>query len=556
MDLTLQRTASAMKHQTLFAVVGVFAGCSFSSKEPDPPAFDRDAPRVHIVSPARGAIAGDVTHVLVSGTAADESGSLASVTVNGVAATLADDGSWSVDVAVAPGTNLLHAIAIDARRNQAEETRAVVVGPMVDLDGHVESGIRATLSAQALSTLGRDTATYLESGGLMKSLQAMNPLVDVGGGPDCLYARASIGDVTLADADVQLQPTSGGVSVSAVLESVQMTVHLQWAVSCVEASRDVVLTAQRASVKGLLAIGVVDRKLDVQFDQPNVQITGADVQLPDVPPEIEKMLALDTAMSVSLGLVTERIVVPMVDQSLDALADARTIQAAGMRLDLSVEPTQVSFTAEGGTIALDTSLRAYGDRGQFVFVANRNPVFDMTQGFQLALADDAANQLLASMWSAKAFDSSIDFAPGSYGKISEHYDSVQLQLAAPPHVDANGKPLELTIGDWIATFKVDDIPATTVAIHAQSALYVVAREDGKLHLDVSTPSVVVDVLDGADQLTKAQYEAIRSFAFERIRTLGSEALGTIPLPVLGNITLPNLWMNPQDGYLFVNGEVR
>jgi hypothetical protein len=552
--LALQRTASAMKLQTLFVLLAVFGGCFVDEKAPSEPAFDRDAPTLHIVSPARGTFAGDVSHVVVSGTAADQGNTVAQLVVNGVPATLAPDGSWTVEVPVLPGTNLLHAIALDAQGNQGAETRGIVAGPMVGLDRHVGDGIRATLSAPALSALGRGTATFIEAGGLMTAVQGLNPVVDVGGGPDCLYAQASITSLTVGDSDVLMGSNDRGVLVSAVLEDVKVGMHLQWAVSCFDDSRDVVVTAQRVNVQGLLAIGVVDHKLDVKFDESNVQLTGLDLQLPGVPDTIVQMLGIETALSPLLGSMTQRLVVPMVEQSLSALDDSRTIDVAGIQVDVNVQPTAIQFTPAGGTIAIDTSLRAHGDKGDFVFVPSLVPSLGMKHGFELAIADDAANQLLTSMWSAKAFDGTIDL--GAYEQIGELYDSAQLQLVLPPHVDANRRPLELTIGDWIATFTRDNVAEVTVAIHAKTALYVVAGEDGKLRIDVSTPAVEVDVLDDQHLITKAEYVAIKTFAIQHITTLGSAAVAAIPLPAVGDATPTNLWVDPDAGYMLVVGNVQ
>ena len=83
----LQRIASAMKLQTLFAVVAVLGGCTYDPSYPDRPAFDWNAPRIEIVSPARGTVAGDVTQVVVTGTASDDQ-AVASVFVNGVPAVM------------------------------------------------------------------------------------------------------------------------------------------------------------------------------------------------------------------------------------------------------------------------------------------------------------------------------------------------------------------------------------------------------------------------------------------------------------------------------------
>jgi hypothetical protein len=540
----------------LFSLGALVVGCAVEPKDPSGPALDRDAPRVHIVSPARGTIAGDVTRVLVTGTANDDSGAVASVTVNGVPAAFAADGTWSVEVEAVPGTSLLHAIAFDAQGNQGSETRAVVSGPMVALDSAIKNGIAATVSAPALNALGRGTATFIENGGLMTAVQGMNPVVNAGGGPDCLYAQASITNLTVGDADVLMGPTTGGVLVSAVLTDVRIDMHLQWAISCFADSRDVVVTAQRVNVQGLLAIDVVDRKLDVRFADPSVQVAGFGLQVPGVPDAIVQMLALGTSISPILGSMTERVVVPIVEQSLSALDDRKTIDVAGTQVDVDVAPTQISFSPRGGTIAIDTSLRAHGDTGEFVFVPNLVPALGMKHGFELAVADDAANQLLTSMWSAEAFDTTIDLDDGAHEHLGEIYDSVQLRLRVPPHVDALRRPLELTVGDWIASFKRDDIVVATVAIHAKTALYVVEGEAGKLRIDVSTPAVEVDIVDDEDWITKAHYDAIKSFAIERITALGSAAVAGIPLPTIGDATPTNLWVDPEGGYLLIVGEVQ
>jgi hypothetical protein len=537
----------------LFALVAVCVGCADDPYDPGAPAIDRNAPRVEIVSPARGTIAGDVTHVLVTGRASDDSGTVASVTVNGVPAVLGDDGTWAADVTVVPGTSLLRAIALDGDGNQSQQTRAVVTGPLAELDGRIERGITATLSAPALLALGHRTAAFIEAGGLMTAAQSMNPVVDVGGGPDCLYGQASITSLSVGNAEVLMGPTAEGILVSAVLDDVRVGMHLQWAVSCVEGSRDVLMSARRVTVQGLLTIGVVDRKLDVRFAEPNVQVTGFDPQLSDVPEPVVQMLGLDSAISQILGSVTERFVLPMAKQSLAALDQTRTVDVAGVRIDVDAEPTQISFGPQGGTIVLATSLRARGDHGAFVFVPNSVPALDAKHGFELAIADDAANQLLASLWSANAFDTTLELAANE--QLGALYDSVQLELMVPPHVNASTRPLELTFGDWIATFRQRGVAAASVAIHAKTALYVAEDDDGKLRLRVSTPAVTADLVGNGNSITRAQYDAIKAFGSERVTALGSAALAAIPLPTVGDATPANPWVEPDLGFMLVAGDI-
>jgi hypothetical protein len=82
-------------------------------------------------------------------------------------------------------------------------------------------------------------------------------------------------------------------------------------------------------------------------------------------------------------------------------------------------------------------MRAQGDSGPFVYVGNTVPAMDKSQGFQVAVADDAANQLLTSFWSAKGMETTIDLKTGPYGNIGKLYDSVELSAKVPPFIDAS-----------------------------------------------------------------------------------------------------------------------
>jgi hypothetical protein len=186
---------------------------------------------------------------------------------------------------------------------------------------------------------------------------------------------------------------------------------------------------------------------------------------------------------------------------------------------------------------------------------------DVSHGFQMAVADDAANQLLTSLWSAKALDKTIDLKNGSYGEVGKLYDSVEISAAAPPFVDASGSGLVLTIGDLMATFKNGGSIVTNVAINAQVDLKVTSNADGSLHFDVGTPTTYVDVLDdasvdGANQLSNADFEAITSFALSRVIAVGSGSLAAVPLPSVGGVSLQNLTVAEQAGYLVVDGQVQ
>jgi len=556
------RFSHLKKSYALIALLGAVAACD-DAYDPDAPAIDPNAPRVHITTPMRGTNAGDVGMVTVTGTVSDDSGEIAEVKVNDVVATVGSDLSFTASVPVKPGTNLLHAVAKDKQGNLGKESRAVVAGPQSTLNRMVPDAITATLSAQTIDAIARGATTFIKSGNLTQAVAPLNPVVDAGttnGVPDCLYGQAMISNMKVSDADIIMAPQNGGIFLSAELTKPEVGMHLQWAVSCLDGDADIVIKASKVSVQGNLKIGVAGGKFDIKLENQNVQIEGFDLQLGGIPGTIVDMLALDTAMGPILGWAVEKFVVPMLNNSLAGLNETKTIDVMGRQLVVDVKPSQVNFTRDGGMIMVNTSMRAQGDTGTFVYVPNTVPTMDMTSGFQLAVADDAANQLLTSLYSAKGLDQTIMLNNGSYGDVGKLFDSVQLEAKVPPFVDASGDKLVMTVGDLMATFKNGSSVETIVAINAQVELKVVEGMDGKLRFDVGTPTTYVDVLDenieGSNSLSNAEFEAIVSFGLSRVVAVGSGSLGAIPLPAFGGVGVSNLSIDNQFGYLIVGGEIQ
>ena len=78
--------------------------------------------------------------------------------------------------------------------------------------------------------------------------------------------------------------------------------------------------------------------------------------------------------------------------------------------------------------------------------------------------------------------------------------------------------------------------------------------------DIGTPTTYVDIIDeaieGSNQLSNAEFEAIASFALSRIVAVGSGSVGAIPLPAVGGVAVTTLEIEQQHGYLIVDGEVQ
>ncbi len=549
----------------LAAAVGASFGACDAPYDPDAPAIDPNAPRIHITSPALGTFSGEVGTVTVTGTVLDDSGDVAGVTVNGVAAIVNGDGTFAATVPVTPGTNLLHAIATDAQGNVGKETRAVVAGKLAPMAQAIPSAVTLSISAQTFDALGRGAGGFIQDADLSALVAPMNPVVDAGttnGQPDCLYGQARITHLDVGGADVTFSPYGGGLELEAVLTNVRVDLALQYAASCIDGTSTAVVTASRVRVAGKLGMGIGPAGFDIALTNQDVRLTNFDVEMSGVPGAVIDLLSLDTAMGPVIGWATERFVVPMLNDTLASLNETKTIEVLGKAIDITVTPAAIDFDVSGAIVEVDTELRAQDDSASpgFVMVPNTVPLMDRSQGFQLAVADDAANQLLGSFWAAKGMEVSLDLTTGSYGEIGELYDRVEIAAAVPPFIDASGETLGLTIGDLVATFKKGDQVATRAVINARLGVIVIPGADGALRLDVGSPTTYVDVsdenVDGANQLSTAQFEVIATFALSRAVAFASGAVGAVPLPAAGGVGLRDVGVSQQTGYLVVGGRVQ
>ncbi|MCX5747589.1 MAG: hypothetical protein NT062_34420 [Proteobacteria bacterium] len=544
---------------SLIPALSLVSACD-AAYDPGTLAIDPNAPTIEITEPAMGTLAGDVAMVTVKGRVHDDVG-VTAVTVNGMTATLSGD-RFSVDVPVGYGTQLLHAVALDADGNQGKETRAVSAGPTRSLTTQVPQAVMASISAQTFDAISRGATNFVKTADLTAMLAPSNPIISVGGAdPDCLYGHGAITSLTLGDFAVSMSPTAGGLYLDATFTSPFVGMHLDYAAACIDGQRDVSAAASRIHIAGLLAMSIgPDGKLVAHINNPDVSITGLDLELGGIPGDVVNLIHLDTAIGPILAFATEKFVAPMLANAIEGSTDSQ-VSVLGTTVNVEVRPTKLDFDVTGAMVELDTKLRAEGDSilTGFVYVPNTAPVMSTSNGFEVAVSDDAVNQLLTSLWTAKAFDKAFDLDTGSYGEVGRLYDRVEIAVAAPPWVDASGAGLKLVLGDMTITFKNGNTVATKVVANAEIDLKATAGTDGKLRLDAGQPTVFVDLLNegvsGANDLSSADFEHLVSFALSRAVSFGAGAVGAIPLPSVGGVGLKNLSIDEQTGYLVVGGSV-
>src|SRR5262249_17103877 len=248
------------------------------------------------------------------------------------------------------------------------------------------------------------------------------------------------------------------------------------------------------------------------------------------------------------------------------LAHAEPFTVDGKVVHVGVWPKALTFTPDGGQVALDTNVYVENMGGTgLVYLSSPRPAptFDgaATAGqFRVAIADDAANQLLASLWAAGIFDKSLPVVQGA--APADLFGRVELRLALPPVVIAlpAGGGVRVTAGDVLCTFFKSGAVVTKLAVSADAVLSGELTPDNHLHLVSKTPTVWLDILDdgvsGPNPLAKGQVGQLGSFVGTNLVTVVGDYLAKVPIPTLsaGKIAGASITTGDKDGgYVLVTG---
>jgi hypothetical protein len=524
---------------------------------------DGEAPLLVVTSPERGAILGDVEQIVVTGTVTDPEDDLAEVTVNGIRADVGIDGAFTVAIPAHPGTTLVKVVAIDGSDNAATDTRSVLAGVLSSTDMLIPDAVSAGISNQAFNAIGDAAAGFIASRDLATLFDPTEPVFAYGwSGPgDCLFVRGWITSLTVGGAAIDLESASGGLALATDLGEVYVEMHLEYAVACIDGSREVTATATHVGVDSDVDVSIANGGFDVSLADPDVALDGLDVDLGGIPGAIADLLQMDTILEWVLPWAVEQFVAPMVTDALGSLGDSHVVTVLGEQIEFQMVPVQLDFTPAGAKVRLDGTAHVIGDQGPgFVYLRNTTPNLSTSDGFRIALADDLPNQLFASFWGAGGMDYTLPLSSGEYGDVGVLFDSVRIEALLPPSVRADGDgELAIVVGDLMAEFSRDGKVVTQIAINGTLGLSVIADGDTRMKLQVGEPEVDVDILaegvDGANSLDHEAFEALVSFAATRATHAVEGPLGSIPLPAVGGVMLSDVDVAATNGFIQLDGRL-
>jgi hypothetical protein len=542
------------KFPTAFAVLVTVAvvGCEAG------PAEVRDPPVLTISSPARGLVQGQAGTVMVSGTVTPNANGdpIEKVLVNNVAAVL-DHGAFHAAVEVREGAMLIETVVRDANGTTVRDTRAIQAGRLRAVGAPITSAVTAALSADAFAKLSAAAGTLIKGIDLAALLAPLQPIAHVNDpdGEDCAFARLFVDDVELTDVQVELLPVSGGVAFRAELDGLRVTSHARYALLCADGMTTVQLAADRIVIAGQLDIAPNGTAgFSTKLVDPDVELTGLEVDASGLPGDLLKLFNFNSVLQLIASKAAELAMGPLVNQALGALAGPQQIDVLGKLLTLQVSPAAITLEPSGAIVALNVAALLAGGESSpgFIYTDNGVPTLDASTGFQLGLADDLANELMAEAQASGLLDLSLATPGGAF-------DTAAVHMKLPPMISADGTngALHVVLGDMQATFISHGTPVASAAISATIDLRVISTNNGYgVALELGTPDLHLDILDDVANTTGIDNASLAAAAASglavQIETL-SKLLRAIPIPAIAGLQMRDLSIGADSGYVMVNG---
>jgi hypothetical protein len=544
-----------MRQLTILGIAtAMLATACTQSEVPDRP----EPPVLRVLSPERGTMTPGLATVEVRGTATpspDSGSDITGVEVNGIGARIDQQGNFSATITLEPGANLIRTTATDADGAVASDTRGLVTGDLRPLDTVVENAIGAGLSAAAFDKLGDTAATLVEQADLGAFVAPFNPVIAKGltnGQEDCLYGKVSVKPgLDIGAAYLSLVPNNSGLALDAELVGVVIPLHARYAAACLDGDTDITITAQRARIRGTLAITVVGGRFDVKLVNPTVTFTGFNLQANGLPGAVLDLLDLDQEIADTLAWAVERFMAPLVDKALAGVeVGDQDLALLGQTLRVSVAPAGVAFDAAGAEVVLDSKLRILDASTTFVYTENQAPPGRGNAGLALAVADDSMNQLLAGFWARGGLNMALEQHLGMF-------DAVRLDAMLPPVVSTGADgAMRVLMPDLMVELRSKGQMMVRLAMNVEVKLKVEPAANAyAARISLELPTLEADILENVMGIPDTELEALLPAAVQGTLATFEPLLGAMPLPAVQGVSITDLHMGGTEGYVTISAEL-
>ncbi|MBC8069399.1 MAG: hypothetical protein IAG13_13770 [Deltaproteobacteria bacterium] len=568
--------------------------CAGTSCTHEPTLTSECRPQIDVQFPPRAAtVTGDLGArvVTVTGTVSSGLGEIESLTCNGEAVTVAADGSFSHDVPVVVGGNLLVLETADDAGNTRRRVQSLLWSgsyhePMVPSDDPVPEGLGFWLSQESLddgehSLPVDDLATVMELAlGAFDTSAFADPTTPVtsSAGYDVYLTSLELGS-----ASVSLQGVSGGIALSAALQDIVGDLDFDCTnFGCELAGGDGTggLSIAAVTVNGTLLLGVDENHqlsatlegVDAIVDPDDVEIWSDNAWTNILLSVVEVFIhdSLVTQLEGALEDQVESNLGPALANGLSALTLATEFSFPNLGnarqtipVELAADFASTDFNGssnppQGGAVVLRAggyptlAVTPYDNDG----VPTRSGCgTDMQElaipreaALEIALADDTLNQLLFAGWRGGLLEFPLSSGQLGGGGIVEDLNVVVSGMLAPTVSDCGADgTLTGTIGDIRidATLTIQGEPVEFTAFTTLVVRVGINASETGIALDLGEVLQVETELtanDASIPMESALIDLLEAQLVEGLLgQLGTTGFGAISLPTIdlsGMVGLP------------------
>lgn len=562
-----------------------------------PLGLDVEAPAIEVAAPARGAFAGPVTTVEVTGRVTDAS-AIRSFTVDGAATPLAADGAFRRVINVREGLNTIALTATDAQGNTARAYRSVLAGRPLPAGSPVESALDATVGRAAFDVAARAAAAKLAAFDLDGALRRASPLLQrsLGWSSTGIDVRVDGRSASFArDVRVELVPSTQGLRVKVEVPELLVVLGAEVRPKLLgltgRVTGAITISARRARVEALARVAVESGALVTRLEATRVSFDGLRVDAAIIPKFARP--AVSSALEGTIGAMLAKQVAARVPPAVDAaLAGATTPRAAvaGRALAVRLLPRAIAWSDHGAALRLAADVELAGSPGP------GQPGSLLTGGPPPALAAPAAGPALAlvvdddlldragwAAWRAGALALRIDGQsaprlglPAWLGRLDARFvaafapeavagldPATPLALELAPHappvfVPSRGGELEVGLGDLLVKVASGARPVLEVNVQARVRCAVTLDDQGHLSvLLAGPPSFLVDVGGSLTALHRSGLEGLLEVALPQALEALVRKVADVPLPLPAGLRPANVRVGATPGgALTITGDLR
>ncbi|HZU98774.1 MAG TPA: hypothetical protein VFF73_18860 [Planctomycetota bacterium] len=405
-----------MRPHAVLATLVVALGCSLRSQGGSgavstvvPGIGGAIPPAIAVSAPAPGSWVTTGAVTLLGRAVAPSGLAVSSLSAAGVPAVVQTDGTFQVQLQLAPGIASVLLAATDAAGTTFATTVSYMVGPFEPML-EVPGAARIQLNASALPALERDVARALDGLDATALLVGLNPLVvQVLGG--VVSVQVEFVSAAHGPSQVQLGLQSNALDVGLVIPGATVSIIIDDArTSLIPVRIPAVLTATSIEASAAATFSSSGGAAQATLGPAAVSIQGLTIQTTSPIDQVLAALLRSTvqgALEKALERCVAKDVPPIIDRTLAGNAKPLTLTIGGAALDLELRPQEILASPAGLEVTV-AALASAGAAAGYPGVASSPPVLPTTTDVSVAVATDFLSEALVALHAAGALDIDID----------------------------------------------------------------------------------------------------------------------------------------------------